>query len=250
MATAQPLLVLLPRCGGLVDRRHGHRTTTLCRQICRDAGAACVVGRLPTGPRAQGARRLSTTRHAGVRVGSSTMRVNWAPTPAAVAVGGDSAGGNLAALVSLRARDEGVTAARAAAAALPGDQLQRRDPVSGRCSPNGFFFCHEIWTCCDAMPDRRCAASTPPIRGCRRCWPTISDRPAASATDDRGLRPAARRGAGSTPTRCGPQAMTVDYARIRFADARLCQLASLGGVRQRDRRQNRSLRCVPISAAR
>ena len=51
--------------------------------------------------------------------------------PARVAVGGDSAGGNLAAVVAQRARDEGAPAARPAAAAVSDHQLRGPDPVNG-----------------------------------------------------------------------------------------------------------------------
>ena len=57
--------------------------------------------------------------------------------PDRVAVGGDSAGGNLAAVVSQLARDDGMRAARAAAAALPGHRLRAATPGPRRCSPTG-----------------------------------------------------------------------------------------------------------------
>ena len=51
-------------------------------------------------------------------------------TPGRVAVGGDSAGGNLAAVVCQLARDERWPGPAAAVADLPADRLHRADPVA------------------------------------------------------------------------------------------------------------------------
>ena len=91
--------------------------------------------------------------------------------PARVAVGGDSAGGNLAALVSLRARDEGTT--------LPALQLlfypvtnYAGETRSQTLFAEGFFLTkRDMDWFTEAVP-RRCRTSTRPTRGCRRCWPT------------------------------------------------------------------------------
>ncbi len=58
----------------------------------------------------------------GDQVGCRPRRLNLASTAPVIAVGGDSAGGNLAAAVSLRARDEGGPALVDAAAHLSGDR--------------------------------------------------------------------------------------------------------------------------------
>ena len=87
-----------------------------------------------------------------------------------MAVGGDSAGGNLAALVSPRARDEGI--------ALPALQLlfypvtnYAGDTRSHTLFAEGFFLTKRDM---DWFTDTSSTvpASTRPTRGCRRCWPT------------------------------------------------------------------------------
>jgi acetyl esterase len=78
----------------------------LCRQICREGGLHVLSVDY----------RLAPEHKAPASVDDAFAAFNWALDHAAelgadagrVAVGGDSAGGNLAALVSLRARDEGV----------------------------------------------------------------------------------------------------------------------------------------------
>jgi acetyl esterase len=77
-----------------------------CRQICREGGLHVLSVDY----------RLAPEHKAPAGVDDAFAAFNWALDHAAelgadserVAVGGDSAGGNLAALVSLRARDEGV----------------------------------------------------------------------------------------------------------------------------------------------
>ena len=91
--------------------------------------------------------------------------------PGRVAVGGDSAGGNLAALVSQRARERGHAAARVAAAVLPGHQLPRRDAVADVVR-RGVLPHQARFALVPAAVPRTARGSTPPTRGCRRCWPT------------------------------------------------------------------------------
>ena len=77
-----------------------------CRQICREGGLHVLSVDY----------RLAPEHKAPAAVDDAFAAFTWAldhaaelgADPAQVAVGGDSAGGNLAALVSLRARDEGV----------------------------------------------------------------------------------------------------------------------------------------------
>ena len=99
-----PLLVFYHGGGFVIGDLETH--DDLCRLICRDGGmhVLSVDYRLapehkaPAGPDDAFAAYRWALDHA------AELRAD----PARVAVGGDSAGGNLAALVSLRARDEGV----------------------------------------------------------------------------------------------------------------------------------------------
>jgi acetyl esterase len=99
----QPLLVFYHGGGQVIGDIETH--DDLCREICREAGlhVLSVDYRLapehkaPAGSDDAYAAFVWALDHAG-ELGADAGRV---------AVGGDSAGGNLAALVSLRARDEG-----------------------------------------------------------------------------------------------------------------------------------------------
>ena len=78
----------------------------LCRQLCNGAGAAVVSVDYRHGPGAPlPGRRRRLPR--GDALGAPPCRASSASTPARLAVGGDSAGGNLAAVVSILARDAG-----------------------------------------------------------------------------------------------------------------------------------------------
>ncbi len=125
--------------------------------------------------------------------------------PDRVAVGGDSAGGNLAAVVAQRARDDGAPMPASAAAALSDHQLRRPDTRSMDLFADGFFlrrwdmdFCHDqlhrrLWH----RPGRSAG-----LAAARRG----SVRATAGASGDRGLRPAARSRIVSTPRRCARRA--------------------------------------------
>ncbi len=98
-----PLLVFFHGSGFVVCSLDTH--DVLCRNLC--AGAACVVAsidyrlapehKFPAAPE----DCLLATRWAGASAAS------LGADPARIAVGGDSAGGNLAAVTALRVRDEG-----------------------------------------------------------------------------------------------------------------------------------------------
>lgn len=102
--TAEPLLVFFHGGGFVVGDLETH--DGLCRLICRDAGVHVLAIDY----------RLAPEHPAPAAVDDSFAAYRWAleqaaelgADPSRVAVGGDSAGGNLAAVVSQRARDEGV----------------------------------------------------------------------------------------------------------------------------------------------
>ena len=99
----QPLLVFYHGGGQVIGDIETH--DTLCRQICREGGMHVLSVDY----------RLAPEHKAPAGSEDAYAAFGWAldhagelgADPGRVAVGGDSAGGNLAALVSLRARDEG-----------------------------------------------------------------------------------------------------------------------------------------------
>jgi acetyl esterase len=101
----EPLLVFYHGGGQVIGDLDTH--DDLCRQICRE-GALHVLSV---------DYRLAPEHKAPAGSDDAFAAFSWAldhaqelgADPGRVAVGGDSAGGNLAALVSLRARDEGTT---------------------------------------------------------------------------------------------------------------------------------------------
>ena len=99
----QPLLVFFHGGGQVIGDIETH--DDLCRQICREGGLHVLSVDY----------RLAPEHKAPAGSDDAYAAFGWAlnhadelgADPGRVAVGGDSAGGNLAALVSLRARDEG-----------------------------------------------------------------------------------------------------------------------------------------------
>ena len=193
-----PLLVFYHGGGHVIGSIDTH--DDLCREICR-TGRVHVLSvdyRLaPEHPAPAGAEDAYAAyrwacKHAA-ELGADPQRV---------AVGGDSAGGNLAALVSLRARDEKAPLPALQLLLYPVDRLPRPDPLADVVRPR-------------LLPDppryglvQRDGSSS--ARGrrdrpqCHRCW-RRPVRVAARAGRHRRVRPAARRG----------QALRRGHARTR-----------------------------------
>ena len=104
VAGAAPLLVFFHGGGFVVGDIESH--DGLCRKICRDATIHVLSVDY----------RLAPEHKAPAAIDDSVAAYRWAlahaaelgADPSRVGVGGDSAGGNLAALVALRSRDEGI----------------------------------------------------------------------------------------------------------------------------------------------
>ena len=168
MATDEPLLVFYHGGGQVIGDIETH--DDLCRQICREGGLHVLSVDY----------RLAPEHKAPAGSDDAYAAFGWAlehagelgADPGRVAVGGDSAGGNLAALVSLRARDEGTR--------LPALQLlfypvtnYSGETRSQTLFAEGFFLTKNDLRFCRAAVPGAVRKSTPPTRGCRRCWPTI-----------------------------------------------------------------------------
>ena len=218
------------------------RTTTCAAQICREGGAARVVGRLSAGARAQGARRIRG-RVRRVSVGAATTRPSWAPT-----------------------RGGWPWAATAQAATWP--RWCRCGPATRR------HRCRRCSCCCIRSPTttarpgrRRCSprASSSPSRDMdwfsaqfldgargRRGRPAgvaaAGRRPvraAARAGAHRRVRPAARRGQAVRRRHAGRRA----WPSTTGSTVRSCTgspTSSRWAVPARPRPRNRSRRCAPI----
>ena len=129
--SSAPLLVFFHGGGFVVGDLDTH--DALCRLLCRDAGVHVMAVDY----------RLAPEHPAPAAVDDCYAAYRWAlehaaelgADPSRVAVGGDSAGGNLSAVVSPAGAQRRDRPARAAAAALPGHQLRAATPGPRPCSP-------------------------------------------------------------------------------------------------------------------
>jgi len=103
-AEAAPLLLFFHGGGFVVGNIESH--DGLCRKICRDAAVQVlsVDYRLAPEHRAPAAVDDCVAAYRWTRVHAAELGAD----PSRIGVGGDSAGGNLAALVALRCREEGI----------------------------------------------------------------------------------------------------------------------------------------------
>ncbi len=184
----EPLLVFYHGGGQVIGDLDTH--DDLCRQICREGGLHVLSVDY----------RLAPEHKAPAGSDDAYAAFQWAldhagelgADPGRVAVGGDSAGGNLAALVSLRARNEGTR--------LPALQLlfypvtnYSDETRSQTLFAEGFFLTKKDLQCCREQFLGWCAGRRRRPAGVAAAG-RRSVRAAAGAAADRGLRPAARRG--------------------------------------------------------
>ena len=198
---ALPVLVYFHGGGWTIGDLDTH--DVLCRQLANGSGCAVVVGRLPHGPRAPlpRRRRRLPRRHA---TGCAARRDALGLDPARLAVGGDSAGGNLAAVVAIAGPRCRRPADRLPAADLSGDRHARAATPRTRRTARAI--------CSTTRDDRLLPRPLHRRRGARprlARFAAAARRPgeaAAGAGADRRLRPAARRRAGLRRSRWSPPA--------------------------------------------
>ena len=163
-----------------------------CRALANRAGRRRRLGRLPPGPRAPGARRPR-----GLRWPRSLWTVENAELLGVdadrVAVGGDSAGGNLAALVCQRVRDEFGPDIDFQLLVYPVTDLTLGHPSMDE-NAEGYFLTKAAmeWFTGHYL-GRPGPARTPPSH---RCSHERLSGSAPGAGDHRRVRPAPRRGRG------------------------------------------------------
>ena len=164
-----PLLVFYHGGGWTIGDLDTH--DALCRLTCRDADVHVLSVDY----------RLAPEHPAPAAVDDAYAAFQWAcehagdlgAIPGKVAVGGDSAGGNLAAVVSQLARDEGQPRAQPVLQwlHLPAHRLHRQDQVAEPVR-RGFLAHQSRHGLVRGAVPGRFGGRRRPIRGCRRCWPT------------------------------------------------------------------------------
>jgi acetyl esterase len=129
-----PVLVYFHGGGWVIGDLDTH--DTLCRELCNLSGTAVIAVAYRLGPEAPFPAAsddgLAATRW--VRDNAASLKVD----PARLAVGGDSAGGNLAAVVALAARDAGDLAIRFQLLIYPATD-QRRSAPSHKTNGQGYL---------------------------------------------------------------------------------------------------------------
>ena len=141
--------------------------------------AGCVVSRSATGWRRSTSSRPRSTTATPRCAGSPSTRRELGVDPARIAVGGDSAGGNLAAAVDAAGRATRRPAAGRAAAGLPEHLLRRRrrpsmrendDPGCSTARSVAWYWQHYLASPTDGRDPLASPLLAPTSAGCRRRW--------------------------------------------------------------------------------
>ncbi len=212
---AAPLLVFY-HGGGHGDRRPGHPRRPVPARSAATAAMHVLSVDYRLAPEHK-APAGADDAFARVHCGRATTPPSWGPTRRAWRSAATARGGNLAALVSLRARDEEQR--------LPALQLliypvtdYRDETRSQTLFADGYFLTKHDLDWFRAQVTSTARTSTHRTRGCRRCWPTTCPgcrprwcSPAGS------IRCATR--AGSTPMPCGRAGV---HRRPSRSSDRLC----------------------------
>ena len=125
---ALPVVVWLHGGGWVTGSIETH--DLLCRQIAVAAGAMVVSVDYRLAPETKFPGAVEDCLAAWQWIGAHAAEIGGDADR--VALGGDSAGGNLAAVVALLARDRGLPGAGAPTARVSGDRSRVRAPVDGR----------------------------------------------------------------------------------------------------------------------
>ena len=166
--SSAPLLVFYHGGGYVLGDIDTH--DALCRVICRDAGVHVLSVDY----------RLAPEHKAPAAVDDAYAAYRWALDHAAelgadphrVAVGGDSAGGNLAAAgVAAGPATRASGRRRCSCCSIRSPTFAAR-PVRGRCSPSGYFLTKREHGLVQRPLPRPGRSSTATDPRCRRCWPT------------------------------------------------------------------------------